>query len=416
MSIKCFYLAFISELRVFTLATQMKSLSINHGHSQALKVLFVIPSLTKGGAERLALDLSCELQRRDIEVKVITLHPENKYTFLSSSLEVTQCSSYLKYHLLRKNEFDFENYISIVNSFQPHVIHSHLFEAEFFSRALLFSGVTYFSHLHDNMIQFENFNWMTLSGKTKLTSWLEKERLIRSYKKCNNYFIANSDDTANYFKKRLTASLRKNLEVIENGTDLTRFPFVSRSFPYDTIRLISVGSLVTKKNHSFLIDVVKQIKESGQNVHLQILGDGPLMNELKEKTRRLNLNENIEMCGTVDDVTQRLHQAHIYVHAATYEPFGLSIVEAMATGLPVVCLDAAGNRVLIADHLNGFILTEVNPEIFALMILTIIKDESAFRQFSRNARKKAEEFDIKITAEKTITFYLRALQNSTVQR
>lgn len=370
-----------------------------------MKILHIIPSLKKGGAERLVIDICRELQMQKHETKILLLHEENDYRFLTESMDVSVTASRYRYHVLGEAEADFSDYRRQVEQFKPDVIHSHLFEADFFSRACLLPNVRYFSHLHDNMAQFQSFSIKTLLNKQRLTAWMEKHRLLRAYRECTNHFIANSEDTARFFRNHLPQQLSKRVAVLPNAIDLNRFPFVSREMPTSEVHLVTAGSLVPKKNHAFLFGVVSRLKTMGLHPKLTILGDGPLMTSLKQKVGEDHLQEDIRFAGNVDDVASRLAAAHVYVHPATYEPFGLAIVEAMASGLPVVCLDGGGNRPLIDDGKNGFILDEADAAGFAEKIALVISQPERYRNFAAAAGTKALQYSIKEYARKLISLY-----------
>lgn len=371
-----------------------------------MNVLHVIPSLKKGGAERLVLDICRELQRREsMQVKLLLLHDENEFRYLSEPLSVEVTSSCYRRHVLRNADADFGDYRRLADVFKPDVIHTHLFEAEFFTRHCLFAGVKYITHLHDNMAQFEPFGMATLLHKTRFTNWLEKRDLIRAYRSCGNSFIANSEDTASYFHQRLPADLTNRINVLDNAIDLDRFRFMVRQAPAEEIKLVSTGSLVPKKNHRFLINVVSALKSMKQNVKLTILGDGPLHQTLEREIAAAGLQDEITLAGKVDDVAQYLYAANVYVHPATYEPFGLAIVEAMATGLPVVCLDGKGNRGIVDDGVNGYMLKEPDPKLFAEKISRMATDKEVYATFSINAGTKARRFSITDYTDKLVSLY-----------
>lgn len=371
-----------------------------------MNVLHVIPSLKKGGAERLALDICRELQEREgINVKLLLMYAENEYRFLSESLDVEVTPSFYRFHVAAKAESDFTAYRDLVHRFAPDVIHSHLFEAEFFTRQCLFPGVKYITHLHDNMVQFTDFGFSTLLSKSRFTRWMEKRHLLKCYQSCNNTFIANSEDTAAYFRQQLPANLKHRIAVLENAIDLSRFRFITRKLSGRELRLVTTGSLVEKKNHAFLIGVMQQLKSQGYDVVLHILGDGPLHARLQEEINRSGLKEEIILAGNVHDVEKYLHDAQVYVHAATYEPFGLALVEAMATGLPVVSLDGKGNRGIVDDGINGYMLKEPDAKLFAMKVLEIIKSPEDYHRFSCAAGTKAQRYSINAYADQLISHY-----------
>lgn len=375
-----------------------------------MKILHIIPSLRKGGAERLAVDICNELNSKEnFEAKILLLHEENDYATALRNTEVVHSKSFLHYHISGKSESDFEDYKKFVTAFSPSIIHSHLFEAEFFSREILFPGVSYFSHLHDNMIQFEGLSFDTLFKKEKLTNYLEKHHLIKKYRACNNHFIANSKHTESFFRKNLPSDLCRSLIYIPNAIDLKQFPFTQRSFPENELRLITTGSLVKKKNHSLLLQVIKSLSEQGMKAHLTILGDGPLMFSLQKESLKLDIKAQVSFAGNVNDVAAHLNHSHVYVHSATYEPYGLAIVEAMATGLPVVGIDGGGNRELIVDGINGFLLTKQDAQAFSGKIREVVKDNQTYQQFGEQARKSAEQLDIGSYVTKMVALYEKAM-------
>lgn len=187
-----------------------------------MKIIHIIPTLNKGGAERLTLDICNELLLRGHEVLLICLYPENDYQELSSNINIVVCNVRF-FPLLKKASTDLVELRQIINSFKPDVIHSHLFEAEIISRSCIYPGAVYFTHCHNNMFQFENFKLGFIFDKLKLINWYEKYYLIRHYKKCTNYFIANSHHTEKYFRLTLPTSLSSKLIYLDNAIDYQKF-------------------------------------------------------------------------------------------------------------------------------------------------------------------------------------------------
>ena len=100
-----------------------------------LRIIHIIPSLIKGGAERLTLDICIELNKRDdCDVKLITLHPENMFVEQCKGLDVEFCNSYVIPSISKKNQINISELQAAIDRFKPDVIHSHLFEAEIVAR------------------------------------------------------------------------------------------------------------------------------------------------------------------------------------------------------------------------------------------------------------------------------------------
>lgn len=372
-----------------------------------MKILHIIPSLRKGGAERLVLNICNELQKRDgVEVKLLVLHPENEYEFISKNIDVKLCSSIVVPSISRKNFADISDFEKIISEFNPQIIHSHLFEAEIVSRWHIINGIKYFTHCHDSMKQFRNFNYKTLLNKELLTNYYEKKRLLKQYVKCDNRFIAISNSTAEYFKKNLPKYLSSNIFKLNNAIDFGLFFKTGISTKdLNQINLITTGSLIDKKNHIFLIEVVKILHEKKYKITLEILGDGNNRKILEERINKYNLKEIVFLRGNVQKVEEYLQKSYIYVHAATHEPFGLVLLEAMASGLPVVCLDGKGNRDIIEQGKNGFMIFEQSPELFAQKITELITNKQLYSEMSLYANEYAKKFDIKEYVDNLIELY-----------
>lgn len=370
-----------------------------------MKILHIIPSLRTGGAERLVLDICNELKKQGHEVKLVYFYDRNDYQYLSEQINPLLLPIHVRPSVLGKWDINLEPLNELIRSFKPDVIHSHLFEAEILSRENLFKGIKYFSHCHDNMPQLRNFSFGTVFQKSRLTDFYEKQHLINKYLECNNKFIAISKDTKEYFENVLPEKLTRNIFLLNNAIDFKRFNAVNHKRELDRIIMINVGSFVSKKNQQFLVDVVKELVKRNADVKLTMLGDGPLLGDVKKKIIELGLQNCIECKGNVENVEHYLSEANLYVHSATYEPFGLVLLEAMAAGLPVIALDGRGNRDLMKDGENGFMLKEQNSTVFVEKIELVYKNQELYDKLSRGALQTTKTYDISEYVEKLMVVY-----------
>lgn len=373
-----------------------------------MRVLHIIPTLHKGGAERLALDICIEMQKReDVKVKLIILYPINEYEFLTKQIDVECCNSKVVPSISGKNQVNLNEFIKIINDFKPDIIHSHLFEAEMLSRWELFPGVKYFSHCHDNIPQFNNFNLFDFNKK-RLTQLYEKKLLFSRYKKCNNHFIAISKDSRQFLEQTLYVKFKKNIHFLHNAIDYNRFNVLPKIT--ETLNFINVGSFVTKKNQNFFIPVAKELVKKGIEFKIILLGDGLLKNEFIAEMKINKLEKYFELPGNVNNVEDYYAKSKIYIHAALYEPFGLVLLEAMAAGLPVICLDGKGNRDIIEDSKNGFILYNQNVANFADKIIQLIENKELYQAMSSYAKEYAKKYDIKDYVDKLLEMYKKSME------
>ncbi len=371
-----------------------------------LKVLYIIPRLLKGGAERLCLDICNQLHNRsDVQVKLITFSGENAYPFLTGNIDWQVIPSQVNLSVHRRNRIQTATLQRAIDNFAPDIIHTHLFEAEIVSRSCYYPQAKWFSHCHDNMKQFRNFCIKTLFNKSLLTNYYEKLYLLSRYKaNGGNTFIAISHDTEKFFRK---TTRHYNVCFLPNAINYEKF-FCDRFCSTDTkLRLVNVGSYQDKKNQRFLVQVAKMLQNHHVDFEMNLLGDGEKYSEVANLINENQLESIVLQRGNVNNVEQYLHQSDIYVHSAYYEPFGLVLLEAMAAGLPVVCLDGKGNRDIMVQGKNGYMIEQQNAEQFADRILEIWNDKQKYKEMSVFAQNFAKGYDIKTYVDNLIDIYKR---------
>ncbi len=377
-----------------------------------MRVLHVIPYLIKGGAERLCLDMvRCLAKHKSIQVRLAVINDNNEFQAEYPEIEYVVLNDFIIPSILGKWRVDITSLDKLINDFNPDIIHSHLFEADLLTHYKVDSRIIYFTHFHDNMHQFKNFVWKDLLNKKRLTELYEKQFMIKQYKNANNHCIAISEHTKDYLNEILPESLKSNIHFLSNAIDTSLFRNDKVRKPEKKLRLINIASFVEKKNHKFLVDVAFELKQRAIDFELILIGDGVLKNEVREYAIKNGCAEHIKFLGNVNSVNKLLAETDIYVHSATYEPFGLVLVEAMAAGLPVVCLDGGGNKDIIEQGKNGFILTEQNCKFFVNDVLEIYRNKELYSNMSTYAKTFVEKYDINNYTDKLIELYNLALKN-----
>jgi glycosyltransferase involved in cell wall biosynthesis len=371
-----------------------------------LKILHIIPSLRKGGAERLVIDIVRELNgKENIEVRLIILRNEIEYDIEDIKSIVNVIYSSVQLSLWRKNKIGVKELQTYIENFKPDVIHSHLFEAEIVSRSCYYPNAKWFSYAHDNMIQLSNFCINTITNKSQFTNYFEKIYLLKRYQiNKGTHFIAISKDAENYLKETVS---KYKISLLNNAINYKRFysdtkKEINSSKP---LKLINIGSFVSKKNQQLLLRVAEKLKAKNVNFEIHFLGDGKLKENLKEQSLVLGLENRLFFHGNVNNVENYLWNSDLYVHVASYEPLGLVLIEAMVAGLPVITLDGKGNRDLIEEGKNGYMIYEENPELFVDKILELWEDKELYHHMSAYAQEYAKNFDIKAYAYELINLY-----------
>ena len=235
----------------------------------------------------------------------------------------------------------------------------------------------------------------------------ERNFILNKYRQCNNNFIAISEDNRIFLNNNLPAFFKNKISLHHNAIDYKKYfiPLREINKNSDVIKLINAASFLDKKNQVFLLDVMKTLLNKGINVHLTLLGDGKNRKIIENKIIDLELSKHVTLAGNVNNIQNYYLESDIYVHSAYYEPFGLVLLEAMAAGLPVVCLDGKGNRDIIEDGKNGFIISEQDASIFAMKIISLINDKVLYKNIAEYAQNFASTFDMKIYIDKLIEYY-----------
>jgi glycosyltransferase involved in cell wall biosynthesis len=351
-----------------------------------MRIIHLIPSLQKGGAERLCLEIVQASQQLGHEVLLVTLQDINVFREEYPEIHPVVINAYVSPSISGPWRTDLTEWVALVDDFKPDVVHSHLFLAEMVSRHCLFPKIRYITHCHDNMRQLKRGAFKDALSKTRLTELYERHWILQQYVKCANDFIAISPDTESYFKQNLPHQLAKRIHLLPNAIDHDRFSrYKAKAHEDGPLKLINIGSFVAKKNQRFLIDVMLFLKQQGIAAELTLAGDGPLLEEVRNKAISFGMAENIHFPGNVSNVELLLAKSHLYVHSALYEPFGLVLVEAMATGLPIVSLDGNGNRELIIDAVNGYLVAKPDVLTFAKRIIEATENIVTWHEMSTNA-------------------------------
>ena len=372
-----------------------------------MRVLHIIPNLQKGGAERLCLDIVKGLKQvNGIEVRLATLNDIHEYQQEYPEIHIDILNSYIKPSISKKWQINLDAYNKLISEFKPDIIHTHLFEADFLAHYQINKSAKYITHFHDNMHQLSVLKLKDLNSKKRITELYERNYIVKKYKEVNNHFIAISADTQKYLYQTIPRSLKKNLHLIPNAINTAVFQkSEKKKYKDDLCRLINIGSFVPKKNQLFLVDLAVELIKRDFPFELVLVGDGMLKEQVLEYAKEKQCINFIRFTGKVANVCDLLHMSDIYVHSATYEPFGLALLEAMAAGLPVVCLDGRGNRDIIVQGKNGYAIQKNDTILFANAIEQLAKDKNLHQEMSAYASTYAAQYDIHPYCLKLVDLY-----------
>jgi len=149
----------------------------------------------------------------------------------------------------------------------------------------------------------------------------------------------------------------------------------------------SVGRLSVEKGHCYFLKAVHKVLAKMKNIRFVIVGDGELTDELRELAQKLKIEQNIIFTGYQTDVTQFYSLMDICVMPSLIEGTPMALMEAMATGVPVIASAVGGIPTIIDNKENGVLVEPRNPDAIANAILALLQDRVACDKISKNARK-----------------------------
>lgn len=215
-----------------------------------------------------------------------------------------------------------------------------------------------------------------------------------------------------------TWGTKKEIKVIPNFIDFTRFQKSKKgylrkrfSIPKTHKILLTVGRLGKEKNFPFLVDMFKKLQSQEKNTHFVIVGQGGELGNLKRLASKLGLSKKIHFTKKAEaELMPDIYKdADIFVFASTTETQGVCVLEAAASGLPIVVVKDAAFSNLVIDGKTGFSVS-ADQEIFAQKVIQLLKDNNLRRRFGSQAKEIARKnFESKYLTKQLLEYYKKVL-------
>ncbi|MGB9873305.1 MAG: glycosyltransferase, partial [Anaerolineae bacterium] len=201
--------------------------------------------------------------------------------------------------------------------------------------------------------------------------------------------------------------------IIENGIDLSPFADCYRGHsvreelgtsPATTV-LCCVGRLTEQKGMDILLEALHGLEPRKWDLRLWLIGDGPQRSMLETRARQLGLETRVQFLGWRYDVPDLLVASDIFVLPSRYEAMPMTILEAMAAGLPCVVTDVGDNALLVEDGVNGRVVSPEDPAALAGALRDLIQSPGARRVMGDAARRKAQHYSVERMVACTLAVY-----------
>ncbi|SFD34380.1 glycosyltransferase family 4 protein [Clostridium uliginosum] len=300
--------------------------------------------------------------------------------------------------------------INEVVKWKPDVIHSQT-EFSMMLVSKYIANKLNIPHIHTYHTMYENYLDYLLGGKiiNKSTSAKITKILLNSL----NGVIAPTEKTKNTL---LSYGVNKPIYVVPTGIDLSRFQqeisleekqeIMSELQINQGDRIIAyVGRIAEEKNISEILTLLPCVIKEFKNIKLLIVGGGPYLNKLKNQVKEQNIKDNVIFTGMInaEEVYKYYKMAEIFVTASTSETQGLTYIEALSSGCPVVCKYDACIDGVIEQGKNGFSYKEKCE--FTYYINKILRDTYLRDRMRKEAIIKANEYSSNIFANKVLDNY-----------
>jgi glycosyltransferase involved in cell wall biosynthesis len=375
---------------------------------------------TVNGVSTAARTLAKGLASRGHEVLVIApSQTGKKYKEVDGNYTVARTASTIFpfYQNFRICLYPYREVKKIIKDFNPDVVHMMGFLM--ISQAVMKYSLKYgIPTVSTNHAMPENLmdNLKRLAPLSRPINYVMKEYIVRFHKK-TDYFTMPTQSALDIFKLS-TRKLKIPVEAVSNGIDLSRFSptkppvEVIKKFkiPIDKPIISYIGRVDAEKHISVLIDAFVRVLKK-HDAHMIIVGKGTETANLQEQARNLRVYDRITFTGCVTD--QEIADLHkvgtVFCMASPVELQSIAMLEAMASGKPIVAVDAGPLKELCQNGRNGILCGTDNDKEIADAITQIITNPTLAESMGKESVKIADTHDLKKTLERYEEIYKKVI-------
>ena len=305
-----------------------------------IRVAIVLEDFSIGGAQRVVSELIQNLNQKDVKLLVLCLK-ERDATDLAEEAEKTAEVRYLAI----KGKNLLKNYLRVSNelkAFKPDVVHAHLVGQLYSVPWGLLHKVPVIitAHTKPEKAFIKKIEWLISYGVKHKKVWI----------------VAVSEENLYLVNKFFEGSEQQCL-CINNGINTQKCYRVE----HNLFTFINVARQDENKNQVAIIRAFQRIYKQNKDVHLILAGDGPCHEMLIREVERLQLNNAIDLPGAVGNVNDYYAVSDVYVQASHREAMPMSVLEALAAGLPIISTNVGGLNDVVKE--NGFLIPDESSDV-----------------------------------------------------
>lgn len=299
--------------------------------------------------------------------------------------------------------------LSKIKKLKPDIVHTHhpFYIGQYASQVAEKLSIPLFFTAHT---QYEKYLNYYFPQGYKLTSKIVVWDIVKLAKNCNKIICPSQNS-----KNRIEKMGIKNTALIHNGIENSFFNKPKKkSIKQPT--LVFTGRLEKEKNPLFLIKIAGELVKTIPNFKLIVVGSGSLFSQFQERLFHFKLSENVILTGEVARslLPDIYKAAHLFITPSMSEVMPLSIIEAAASGLPVIALRNSNLEDLVINEKTGFIL-DANARTIAEKIANIFSNKKLLSRLSNNSFKHSQNFSVDKTAEKLLELYNKSISDKPSQ-
>lgn len=345
-----------------------------------MKIMFNVSSMGRGGAERVIANLANNLIKGH-EITILANIKENLAYKLDSRIKIIPLDKKRRNIFIRTINRTIKT-VKIIKKDNPDIIISFLPVPSY--RVLLLK-----SFFKKPIIVCDRND-----PNQEYASIINKILMKISYPKADG-FVFQTKEQKEYFDKKI-----QDRSVIIHNPIKEEFLQIEERKRENVI--INVGRLVEQKNQRMLIKVFSEIVENHKEYTLKIFGEGPLKNSLQNQINELNLQDEVKLCGTSNNIKEELEKSQIFVLTSNYEGMPNALIEAMVVGLPCISTNChcGGPKELIENKKNGLLIPVGNEKILKDKLECLIKNKDYREELGNKAKDIGEKLEITKIVEK----------------
>lgn len=255
------------------------------------------------------------------------------------------------------------------------------------------------------------FNIEKSRKNPKDDSWLKRVVWwisLKMYKKCD-IIIAPSESIANLLKSRLRYNI---ISHVCYGINLKKF-YPKKCYGHaKTLSFVYVGRLSFEKNIDIIIKAFQIINERGIDFSVKIVGNGPARKYLEGMVKMCSLESKIHFTGKIcgNKLRQIYRKNDVFITASAMETLGMAILEALASGTPVIAVRKYAIPEVVKDGVNGYLAEPYSAESLSEAIMKVVKNKSKISHFGRQGVKIAQKYELGRSMKKLELTYFKAMR------